>query len=308
MSRLRVFLSFAALLFVAVAATADQVDDLAAAHYPDWLDADYEVMTADGTAPVRRWMAMAADLDGTGTTDYVVAVYCNSVSGNVRVLRAGVGVIAQTNYPAMGGMYPKLRLVDLTGDGRPEIVASFTAMHGDETWILNWQQRSLVSIAPTKTLDNGVVNSVLGTSDFFDVDGDGLPEILVMTDGDPGDPPKDVVYKLGSGRFAPTGTSLLYANRFVRGKGEPEIFTAVIRAVTGQKVQIKVVNGDGAGDNVATSGELWFNGKQLLGPNDFKKKSRLFTLQATAAELNEIEVDLEGKPGSEVTVSVTPVQ
>ncbi|HEV2718480.1 MAG TPA: VCBS repeat-containing protein, partial [Thermoanaerobaculia bacterium] len=79
-----------------------------------------------------------ADLDGTGRGDYIVAIYGNSPCV-VRVLRAAGGapsLVAEAAPDAMGGHAPRLRLVDLDGDGRPEIVAAFATITGGEvTWI-----------------------------------------------------------------------------------------------------------------------------------------------------------------------------
>lgn len=283
-----------ALLCVVASASAQTDEAIVASLFPPSL--------IDGNAPHLSAFARA-DLDGTGVQDAIVAVYGNGYRGAVRVIRAGQ-VAGESSYDLMAGAYPILRLADLDGDGKPEIVASFGTEGGEVTWPLKWSAGRLTLIGPSTTLFHGGVQATLGYAELFDLDGDGKLELVEYI----ADRPTHSVLKLGAdGRYTRTSTKAVYAGHFVRHDGDPEIFTGVFPAAPGAKVTLSVVNGSAGGANRTTSADLYFNGKQLLFPNDFKKVAATFTLTATSAAdgVNEIEVGMQGKPGSEVTVSAS---
>jgi hypothetical protein len=267
--------------------------------YPAWLDDDYRKYMPDGT-PARYYDFGRADLDGSGRADYIVAAYCNSITGVVRVLRSNGTPAADTDYPAMGGMRPSLRLIDVDNDGRMDVVAAFTAGHGSETWVFRWDGSQLVSVGPTSS-EGGIVNTTMGLCDFLDVDGDGTLEAVFGAGrfNDAGG-----TFKLGTNGFTRTTAAVMYVGRYVRDESQPTTYTGVFPATKGQALLLTVVNGDQGNENQVTSGELYFNGKLLLSSKDFKKKQRAFSLTVVANELNEVEAELQGKPGTELTVTV----
>ena len=251
-----------------------------------------------------------ADLDGIGVQNYIVAVYGNGGRGMVRVIRttpAPAQVVEETSFNLMAGDVPFVQLADLDGDGRPEVLAAFAVMGGQISWPLKWTGGHLVLIGPSDVGPDRGVRSLLNFVQPLDIDGDGKLELIEWRQ----DEPIHAVFKLGGdGKFAAQPVPVLYAARYVRHEGATDICTALLPAPAGAKLTITVLNGDAAGGNEVTSGELYFNGTQLLFPNDFKKATRKFTLVATGSPdgTNEIEVDLDGKPGTAVTVSVSQQQ
>ncbi|MCU1244314.1 MAG: hypothetical protein JWN02_224, partial [Acidobacteria bacterium] len=188
-----------------------------------------------------------ADLDQSGSSEYIVAVYCANLQGVVRVLRpdtSGVAeIVAEAAYPAMGGHAPNLRLVDLDGDGSQEIVASFASMGGSEsTWIFHWNGADLNLAGPVSIGGRQfTVFSKLGLADFFDADGDAIPEIVEFNrDGD------RLLKRQPDGTYVRTQAPVLYVNRFERHTTEAELFTGVFPATAGQRLKVKVVFAPGA--------------------------------------------------------------
>jgi hypothetical protein len=248
-----------------------------------------------------------ADLERSGRADYIVAVYCGNPRGVVRVLRAPAGspatLAAEIAPDTMGGHFPTLRLVDLDGDGRPEISASFATIRaGAETWLFRWTSGALEIFGPTTVTGRRAIrHAVLGVVDYFDVDGDGIAEI-VETDREAQE--RRIWKRNADGHFGIVDNRVLYANRFERHTATPELYTAMFESTPGKKLVITVVNGDGIDEHAVTSGDLFFNGQPVFRPADFKKNARVLTATVTAAEENEIESMLEGKPGSAITVAI----
>lgn len=247
-----------------------------------------------------------ADLDGTGNAGYLVVVYCDGARGVVRVIKTGgtPALVAEAASPAMGGHSGRLRLPDLDGDGKPEIAATFSRMGGEETWIFRYAGNALTPFGPTAVV-SGTLRTQVGMVDFLDVDGDGIPEI-VETERAIQD--RRVLALGPDGTYHETATHVLYANRFVRHDGEPELFTAVFPATVGQRLQLTIVNGDGTPATVPTSADFYVNGKIVFAPNDFKRKSRALTTTFTADAANELESLMDGKPGAAMTVVVIAAQ
>ena len=125
---------------------------------------------------------IAADLDSTGTADFLVAAYTNGFSGIVRVLRKQNGsatIAAEPVLPLMGGIYPSVSLVDLDNDLRPEVVVNLTSATGSSAdWIFKWTGSGLNLLGPSQVQSDGNISTLLGDAAFVDLDGDGVPEIL----------------------------------------------------------------------------------------------------------------------------------
>jgi len=295
----RLLLAVSVTAFLSVSLVAQSADDaLVRQFYPPSLT----------NRSVQLFDYARADLDGTGTQSYIVVAYGNGVSGVVRVIRtvpAPAQVAAETAFNMMVGDVPFLRLADLDGDGKPEIVAGFAVMGGQISWPIKWTAGRLALIGPSQQSVDGV-RSTLSYVQLLDVDGDGKVELIEWDQRNV----NHTVYAIGSdGVFAPQPLPVLYADSYVRHDGEPEIFTGVFRATAGTKLTLTIANGDPAGNQV-TSGHFYFNGIELLTPNDFKKAVRKVTFAVTSASdgVNEVEADLDGKPGTHIAVSLSPQQ
>ncbi len=240
-----------------------------------------------------------ADLDGTGTANYIVAVS----DDRVRVLKTGGGtatVVAEAAPDTMIGSFPQLRLVDLDGDGRPEIVASYpTPRASQSTWIFHWTGRGLTNIGPTVTAGpRHITHSILGLVEFFDVDGDGIPEPVEFDR-------EDIrIWKRSSdGAFKVVRNQVAYINRYQRQTAEPELFSGVFNATPGQLLEVIVIVGKGV-----TGGDVHVNGHLVFGPSDLKKPTRLLKRTIKTEAVNEVESTVDGKPGAAIVVMLAPPQ
>jgi len=241
-----------------------------------------------------------ADLDGTGTANYIVAVS----DDRVRVLKTGGGtatVVAESAPDTMIGSNPRLRLVDLDGDGRPEIVASYpTPRASESTWIFHWTGRGLTNIGPTVTVGpRHITHSILGLVEFFDIDGDGVPE-LVEFDREA----KDIRIRKRSsdGAFKVVRNQVAYINRYQRHTAEPELFSGVFDATPGQVLEVTVIV-----EKTVTGGDLHVNGHLVFGSSDFKK-ARLLKRTIKTEAVNEVTSTVDGKPGAAIVVMLAPPQ
>jgi hypothetical protein len=267
-------------------------DQLVTAAYPVSIDAGGD----------KLYDFARADLGRTGTADYIVAAYSGE-HGVVRVLRptgTGAVVAAEADYPTMGGQFPRVRLIDLDRDGTPEIVASYgTAGGSEETWIFRWGTNQLSLVGPTAVAGRqALVHSTLAMSDFFDLDGDGIPEIVEF-DRQGGD---QMLQRQPNGSYARTGVPVLYVNRYERHTTEPELFTGVFPAIAGEMLHVKMIF---AGGSAPPAGDLYINGQLVFDHPAFMKGHWVVEGQVVAQDVNEVESMLDGPIGSAVNVVVT---
>jgi len=259
----------------------------------------------------RFFVHQRADLDGTGAKNYIVAVYTNGREGVVRVLRqtdGSVEVAGEAHERSMRGFTPVLRLIDIDGDGIPEIIASFIAMGGENTWPFRWDHGRLALIEPSEKSPANALAPYFHV-DFRDVDGDGALE-LVHWLPDSADPE---VLKLSGGAgsiSAKRGKRIVASSRFEKESDDGERYRTTFRAPAGAKLVITVVNGDVYGRNRAPKGDLYLNGTPLLLHNDINETTRTFTVSivASSVAVNELELSLEGGRNAEVTVTIAPQQ
>jgi|GEM_PF-2806846 len=255
----------------------------------------------DGAAP-HLYSFERADLDGTGKADTIVAAYSNGIRGTVRLIRAGA-VIAETKYPLMFGISPSVRLVDLDGDGKPEIIAAFATMGGGSlTWPLKWKDGALTMVGPSTALPDGNIYTNLGTVEPLDLDGDGRVELLTRTHEKSGVAMH--VYKIGiDGKFALQPSKLVYAASMTRKAGLPDVGSTAFKSAPGAPLTIRVANGD-------MSGTLYLNGRELQFPRDFQKTADGFTVAVNGSDngMNTLEMKTDGQEGTRMTVTVLPRQ
>jgi hypothetical protein len=264
-------------------------------------------------------------LDGTGHRDYLVCVYYNGFNDVLRVLRVqnGVGSVAAdaTVLPHIGGALGHVTLVDLDGDGKPEILLSIPGERSSEDWVLKWTQGRLSLMGPTRIDSRGRPHSLLSSVELLDVDGDGIPELLTrkVTDG----APVTYIYKFTGGKFARV-PSLVFRQRLVRTKdsdnqqegdheqngehGDFNDFVADFNVNSPGSYVLRVINGDSSGEHHAEAVAIELNDTPVLSPKTFKKKDRVTTVPVTLTANNEIYIELHGDAGSEITVVVAQSQ
>ena len=99
---------------------------------------------------------------------------------------------------------------------------------------------------------------------------------------------------------------LFESNEYTRTKGKPNKYVdsfLIDRLRSSGK--LVVLNGDKDGKCRTSSAIIFFNGEQIFGPSDFNQQVDKLEVPVDLAESNTVSVELRGKPGSYVTVSVT---
>lgn len=275
---------------------------LVASLYPDSLVAEIQ----DPADLERSWRFQRADLDGTGTPTYIVALYSNGIRAVLRVINA-VGntgtVVAAPADPTLDPYHMSMQLVDLDGDGKPEILLSSGSMRRTANWIFAWRSAALVLISPARTLKDGTHVSLIPDVRLVDVDGDGRPELLTR-DISTG---IDTTYKLVAGAYQRTSDTL-FSSDFERSTGEPNYWDIVAGLTLGaadvkSRYELRVINGAPTGVP-ATSATITLNGKVIFKPADFKNALVTLTALTNLAADNELEVDLAGAPKSSFRIVI----
>jgi hypothetical protein len=268
---------------------------------------------------------MAADLNAAGRKDFLVAVYNVYAKLALRVLRTGGGFVALAAEPdkyVMGGIFPKIALIDVDHSGHPAIVVSATQGHGETTrCFLKWDGNSLQPFGTwekgTSAGDAGWSYSLLNNAYFLDLDGDGILEIVNPPefeprhpDGENGSekPRKYEVYKIGDAGYEPVAFFEGFS-QFPGGlpggpaRVQAEDFPA---SQPGATYVITIANGDGRGVPPVASAEIRLNGELLAGAEKVNRNSRYLTLPVTVKATNRIEVLVTGQEGSALYIGVGP--
>ena len=279
-------------------------DTIVSGFYPDRLLAGI-----DSEDLVRSFRYVRADLDGSGQRNYIVAVYYNGMNDILRVLKVQNGVTSladEPDMPNMGGGRGSVRTVDVDGDGKPEVLLSIAGERQSEDWLLKWNGSKLSILSPARTDSRGKPHSLLSSVQLLDIDGDGLPELLVRYA-----PLRELpimrVYKLVNGAFVAAPDAYLH-DRFVRTKGEQDEFDYTFSVSAPGNYILHVVNGDARGNERVNAGEIDINDRVLVNEQCFKEQSRTLDMPVTLAALNEIYVLLRSAPGSEITVSLSKAE
>ena len=94
-------------------------------------------------------------------------------------------------------------------------------------------------------------------------------------------------------------------HRYERTSGAPDIFTATFAAYPGVGALI-IKNGSQTGEkriaDAVSSAEIFINGEQIFGPNDFSQTVYYLEAPINLLENNSISVELASNPGSYITV------
>jgi hypothetical protein len=258
---------------------------------------------------------IAVDLNRNGQP-LLVAVYTNLGGGAIRVLDRAGQVLNAPALQGMRGFHASVQALDLDGDGTPEIIAEFTTGHSPDnpdTWVFRWTGNALQLISPTCAVGE-LVLTCLGHVSPLDIDGSGRLALLdwpglEMHNGITGIVGDWTLYTLTDGAFRETAQTFQFAQEFRRGSGKP--FTSARKiSVAAGAYTLRVINGTGA--TVSTSGQVALNGKELLGPADFKRNQHVYDVPVTLTSENNLTVRLDGKPGSRITVliqrTITPAR
>jgi hypothetical protein len=251
-----------------------------------------------------------ADLDGSGTKNYLVVVYGNGILGRVRVLRENgdsMEVADETNFRFMRGFLPTLRLVDIDGDGIPEIIATFNAMGGEGTWPFRWTHGKLALICPAGKPAADQL-APFNHLEFEDVDGDGHLEIIHSPLS--ADPRPEVLKLSDDGLSTKKAGRIVASRRFAKETDEAESDYLTFRAAAGAQLVLTVVNGDVHDQRRAVKGELLLNGTPLLLRSGINEGTKTFQVPIVAGDFtkNVLELQFEGAAAAEVTLSIAAQQ
>lgn len=299
------------ILLAVLPSSSQQSDDAAIIEqfFPPSLASQSEArFSRGGPRPTKHSDFVAADLDGTTNSDYLVAGYTNGFSGVVRVLRKqnnSATLVGESALPLMGGILPNVSLVNLDADARPEIVVHFSsAPGGSSSWIFKWTGSALSLFGPVKIEEDGNVTTMLYDASFEDLTGDGIPEILNPPERTfPDDP--TTVYQLVGVTYALTSMKLYYLQPFVRRTSAPvtETKTFSVTDPTQQYVLI-ISNGDEGGEKRASSVEITLNGTSVAGTSQFNQQVRVLQIPITVTDTNTLSVRFAGAPESEILISI----
>jgi hypothetical protein len=258
-----------------------------------------------GPLPFRTSAFVVADLDNDGSP-FIVAAYTNGFSGVVRVLERVDGtarLVHEPDLPALGGVFPSLRLLDFDHDGRAEVVVSCTSARGPTAdWVFRWDGSRLALLGPTTRDALGVADTPLSNADFVDIDGDGILEVLNPTGADSG-PGAWEVYRLEERTYV-AGAFLHYVATFFP---PPAAGTqSFVVANPGPAFLLTVINGDRDGGNRVRAGTIRLNGRDVVGPADLDEGMRTVVRRVPGSVENVVAVTLVGTQGSRVLVTVGP--
>ena len=288
--------------FVPTTSHAATDDQIVASMYPSSLLADPILR---GTPPTEQTFVFTrADLDGKGANDYIVAQYYNGIHGDLRVLHVqnGAASVAYdlSSMPYIARPHGEIEALDLDGDGKPEIHLSFQESRGTADWLFKWKNGQLVPLGPSRADGGGAIHTSLWSLVILDIDGDGIPELLV-----PADHGASHVYGLASGKYTERAP-VYFFRRIERTTGDPDVVDLLFDLPQAGTYSVRIVNGDGNHTNRVTSALLELNDQGVFGENDFKQANHILSKSVPlTAGTNSVYMEVRGDPGCAMTVSVS---
>jgi hypothetical protein len=67
---------------------------------------------------------------------------------------------------------------------------------------------------------------------------------------------------------------------------------------------MSIINGAQSGTNRVSSATVKLNGNVIAGPSEFNQKIYVLIFQVPVQTTNTLEIELQGKPGSFITVAI----
>lgn len=297
-------------------------DAVAALFYPDNLKVDARGLST--FTEIRDWRTIRADLDATGSQNYLIAAYSNGFSGRVRVIRedaAGPVLVADPRETIMFQSSPSVETSDLDGDSRPEVVVTFVNGRKGRSlaWVFRWNGRTLTNLNPPLSSSNPFEpaerREILDPT-FIDLNADGRIEILEPSDNFGVDVEFEseehsapvvadqsyTILILGAEGFQQASATATYFGYFQRAAGKPRGETAEFKASSGSYV-LRILNGE-RGKHMVESAVIRLNGRIVASPNDFRAKALVIEKRIALNEMNALTVELRSGPGSRINVII----
>ncbi len=110
-----------------------------------------------------------------------------------------------------------------------------------------------------------------------------------------------------TGMSSAVEVTLFGSHQYIRTSGAPDVFSDTFSAYPGSGTLI-IKNGNQVGENriidAISSAEVFINGEQIFGPNDFNQNVYLLEAPINLVVNNSITVGLASKPGSYIMVEV----
>lgn len=288
------------------------LEAVVAQHYPPLLV--QRSLDIDGFNPPRNQCFAVLQSSPTGTPQVVLAAYTNMVRGAVRLLQntaTGFEVMAE---PAgyFTGWECDVETLDLNNDGRKEGVVHFLTGNSSVDWLFDWDGQQLRNLSPTETDGLGVVRTTLVNSSFVDIDGDRVMEAFTSSEPPQDGPPHPgELYRLSGSSFV-LDRHIISMRTFERASGPPktEKGTIILPAGAVGPYTLRIFNGGGTAvlgqrvENAVESGRIWWNGQQIVSPNNFGNQVRLIERTVTMQTENQLQVRLAGSPGGRIVIVV----
>jgi hypothetical protein len=273
-----------------------------------------------GDTPTRQTAFVAADLNGTGTAEFLVVVY--AVEGLdtmalVRVLHIGNGsavtVLPDCEDCSLAGGSPEISQIDVDHSGRPEfLVETVCSPHQHPTQqVFRWNGTALESVGPSEVSSDGTRYPVVGETEFVDLDGDGMLEAIIPPDVNDSiraageDAHAYTVYKLAGGVYARSDLifDFFQAYDLTMNKYPEDHFAA---ADPGQAHIMTLANGDGRARRAVTDAEIRLNGVLIAGPDRINQQMRTLQIPVTVSAQNTLSVTVSGDAFSSLYVGIGP--
>lgn len=247
----------------------------------------------------------AADLNHTGET-LLVSLYSSGTRALLQVVDHSGHVLAVSQVKALKGTRGELELVDLDHDGTPEIIVHLYGGHGanlPDTWVFAWRSSSLALASPIQTVQGNEITE-LGQTATIDLNGDGKQELLAfpgVTYDENGKrlPASTIVYAYSGGTLQRQPVESAFVHVFGRRTSKPGPATQAFASSPGATT-LHVVNGE----TPATSVHVTLNGREVVSPNNLNEKIHSFAVPVSLASQNTLTVELEGKPGATIWITV----
>jgi hypothetical protein len=270
------------------------------------LNDDAAFVAKHGRPSTKGFGFLAADLNGTGRKEFLIAVYKWLGGAAVRVLKKdgdSAVVVDEPKLCPFSGKDPKVSLIDLDPSERPAILVQTTDDRNvPGPWIFKWDGTSLRSFGAADPID-GLPCSDLADPVFVDLDGDGILEIVNGAEPENPDvvgPTKSRVFKLVNGAYVQSGIF----EYFFFGVTGPDTFEAGNPKVP---YVVTVANGDGRKMPPVDAAEIRLNGELIAGPDKISRRSRYLRIPVTVKDQNTIDVRItSGTQGSGLFVGIGP--